>query len=117
MLDMTRLLSLLGPTKPLDAGVDAALTIRYARPDDADAIETLAELDSQRAPRGSMLLAELDGELLAAVSIDDLHAVADPFRPTSELVYLLIARARQMRREQRRSQRRAPRTWPAARAA
>ena len=45
-----------------------------------------------------MLLAELDGDLLAAVSLDDLHAVADPFKPTSELVFLLIERARQIRR-------------------
>ena len=93
MMGMTRLPSLLGPTKPLERAA-SSLTIRYARHDDAEAIQTLAELDSQRAPEGTVLVAELEGELLAAVALADLHAVADPFRPTSELVFLLIQRAR-----------------------
>jgi hypothetical protein len=112
---MTRLLSMLGPTKGLDAGAGtSALTIRYGRPDDVDAIEALAELDSQRAPRGTVLVAELDDELLAAVALDDLHAVADPFRPTSELVFLLIQRARQLRRAEHGGRRRRLRVRPAA---
>ncbi len=103
---MTRHLNFFGPTKPLDAGADAALTIRYAGRDDREAIAELATLDSSHAPRGTVLLAELDGDLLAAVSLDDLHAVADPFKPTSELVFLLIERARQIRRSRRGTTRR-----------
>jgi hypothetical protein len=112
---MTRLLSLLGPTKPLDSPADgSALTIRYAQTSDAEAVATLAELDSQRAPHGQLLVAELDGELLAAVSLEDLHAVANPFRPTSELVFMLIQRARQLRREQHGGRARVRRLRPAA---
>jgi hypothetical protein len=36
------------------------------------------------------------------VSVEDLHAVADPFRPSGELVWMLIERARQAGRAERR---------------
>jgi hypothetical protein len=75
-----------------------ALTIRMAMPSDADALERLAELDSSHAPAGRVLVAEVGGELLAAMSLDDNHLVGDPFRPTGELQYLLVERARQLRR-------------------
>jgi hypothetical protein len=58
-------------------------------------------VDSSRAPRGVVLLAEVQGELWAAVSVDDGHAVADPFRPTGEIVALLEARAGQLRHVER----------------
>jgi hypothetical protein len=79
-----------------------ALTLRLADPADAEALERLAELDSARAPRGEVLVAEVGGDVLAAVSLDDHHAVADPFRPTSELVFLLHEHARGLRRERER---------------
>ena len=46
-------------------------------------------------------MAEVAGELWAAISVDDGHAVADPFRPTGELVALLVERSRQLRRARR----------------
>lgn len=63
-----------------------ALTLRLAVPADADALQRLAELDSTHAPRGDVLVAEVGGEVWAAVSLEDHHAVADPFRPTGERV-------------------------------
>ena len=48
------------------------------------------------APAGRVLVAEVDGELLAAISLDDGAVVADPFEPTAALVELLRARARQL---------------------
>jgi len=114
---MTRHLTLLGPKKPIEAGADAALTIRFAGLDDRAAIAELAELDSSHTPRGTVLVAVLDDALLAAVSVDDLHGVADPFKPTSELLFLLLERARQVRRSRRPSTRRFLRPRPAARAA
>ena len=89
------------------------LTIRNAGAADAPAIARLAELDSSRAPRGLVLLAEVAGEPWAAVSVDDLHAVADPFRPSGELVWLLLERARGLRRADRRRGWRLPRVRPA----
>jgi hypothetical protein len=88
-----------GPTKTL--GPSADLTIRQARPSDTLALFRIAALDSARVPRGRVLLAVVGGEPWAAVSLDDLHAVADPFRPSGELVLLLIERARQVRRAER----------------
>jgi hypothetical protein len=104
---------ILGPTQ--DPGTHGhALTLRYAVPADADALAHLAQLDSQRAPRGVVLVAEVGGELWAAISVDDQHAVADPFRPTGELVALLVQRARQLRRSQRGRRNGLPRVWPGA---
>jgi hypothetical protein len=71
-------------------------TIRVADPDDAVALQRLAALDSKPLPPGRLLVAEVDGELWAAVSLHDPHDVADPFRPSGELVLLLHERARQL---------------------
>jgi hypothetical protein len=91
---------LLGPTQDFEA-TSPAVTIRYARPDDALALFDLAELDSSTAPHGIVLVAEVGGRLWAAHSLEDGHAVADPFRPTGELAFLLAERARQLSRAAR----------------
>src|SRR3954447_14791320 len=105
--------ALLGPTKHI-AQRRAAVTVRRARPDDAAALRRLAALDSSRVPGGAVLVAEIAGDPLAAVSADDFHVVADPFQPTGELVLLLTERARQVRRAEgrrRRKGRRAVLRW------
>ena len=86
---------LLGPTQDFEAA-SPDVTIRYARPDDALELLDLADLDSSTAPSGVVLVAEVGGRLWAAHSLDDGHAVADPFRPTGELAFLLAERARQL---------------------
>jgi hypothetical protein len=86
---------LLGPTQEIEAS-SPDVTIRYARPDDALALWGLAELDSSTAPHGVVLVAEVGGQIWAAHSLDDGHAIADPFRPTGELAFLLAERARQV---------------------
>jgi hypothetical protein len=68
---------------------DKTLTIRRADASDASALFRLAALDSAAPPTGDHLLAEVAGELWAAVEIDSGHAIADPFRPSAELVDLL----------------------------
>jgi hypothetical protein len=91
-----------------------SLTLRFAIGADAEAIDRLAQLDSRRAPRGAVLVAEVDGELWAALSLDDQHAVSDPFRPTENLVALLKARARQLRHAAHGRTETLPRVWPRA---
>src|SRR3954454_8745042 len=86
----------------------APVTVRQARPDDAVALARLAALDSSTVPSGTVLIAEIVGEPVAAVSADDFHAVADPFVPSAEVVLLLNERARQLRAEDRRHRRRRP---------
>jgi hypothetical protein len=103
---------LLGPVQSLDSGAAPALTLRYAVPADSEALDRLAQLDSRRAPRGVVLVAEVGGDLWAAISLDDGHAVADPFRPTGELVALLVERARQLRGSQRGRRHTLPSVWP-----
>src|SRR3954447_21887571 len=94
-----------GPTKTTGPA-SADLTIRQARPSDTHALFALAALDEDRAPRGRVLVADVGGRVWAAVSMDDLHAVADPFRPSGDLVLLLIERARQVRRAEHQEDRR-----------
>jgi hypothetical protein len=45
-----------------------------------------------------VLVAEVAGRLWAALSLEDGHAIADPFRPSGELSFLLAERARQIAR-------------------
>lgn len=100
---------LAGPVQDVPSGA-SSLTLRMAVPADADALDRLAQLDSRRAPRGAVIVAEVGGDLWAAVSVDDGHAVADPFHPTGELMALLVERARQLRRARRVAD--VPRVWP-----
>src|SRR4051812_17891090 len=92
---------------------DASLTIRFAAPQDEPALTRLAELDSSRAPRGAVLMADVGDETWAALSLDDGHAVSDPFRPASEAVWMLAERARQLKTEPPARMPLMPRVWPA----
>lgn len=94
-----------GDGDPLLAGT-SPVTLRFAFPDDAEAIVRLAVLDSSRAPAMPVLLAEVGGELRAALSLADGAVVADPFHPSVPLVELLRARARQLEGEMPRRRRR-----------
>jgi len=76
---------------------EAPLTIRRAVPADAPAIARLAALDSARAPEGEVLVAEVGGEIVAALDVDEGRAVADPFKPTADVVRLLELRAASLR--------------------
>jgi hypothetical protein len=69
------------------------ISIRLAGADDWSTIVRLAALDSARAPRGPVLLALVDGEPWAALALDSGDAIADPFRPTADVVALLRTRA------------------------
>ena len=73
-----------------------AVTIRHAFPDDALQLLRLAALDSSGPPVQPALVAEVDGELRAALSLRDGGVVADPFHRTQALVDLLHARAAQL---------------------
>jgi hypothetical protein len=82
---------------------ETTLTIRPADLADLHALDRLAGLDSASPPTGEMLVAEVGGELWAALEIDTGTAIADPFRPSGELVDLLRLHARGTRPEPRRA--------------
>ena len=82
-----------------------ALVIRRAGAADALALERLGSLDSDRragallgrmAQERTVLVAEVDGTLEAALAVDGSVAVADPFRPSALHAKLLALRARQL---------------------
>lgn len=79
-----------------DSHTDLALTIRSAGANDEAALRRLADLDSTRVPDGPVLIAELDGEPIAAISVLSGESFADPFTPTLELRRLLELRASQL---------------------
>jgi hypothetical protein len=65
------------------------LTLRLADPTDAPVVRRLAQLDSSRPPSGRVLLAVVGSEPVAALGVDSGTVVADPFRPTADVVDLL----------------------------
>jgi len=78
------------------AAAEIEYTIRRARGDDGLALGRLAQLDSALYDGGPALLAESGGELLAAVPLGGGRSLADPFRPTAEVVAVLQLRAAQL---------------------
>ena len=78
---------------------ESTVVIRIATPADLDDLRRLAALDSARALLGTLLVAESDGEIRAAYSVDEGRAIADPFVPTAGLVDLLKTRSARLRGE------------------
>jgi len=74
--------------------ISPIISIRAATTGDGPALARLAALDSAPVPFGPVLLAEVDGEPRAALSVDEGRVIGDPFTRTSELVELLRVHAR-----------------------
>lgn len=69
------------------------VAIRLAERNEAAAVRRLAALDDQPALEGPVLLALLDGEAEAAISLADRRVIANPFLRTRDIVQLLRLRA------------------------
>jgi hypothetical protein len=78
---------------------ESTLVIRVATPFDDAELRGLAALDSARPLSGAVLIAQSDGRIDAALSLEDGRAIADPFRPTAGLVDVLRARGARLRAE------------------
>ena len=74
----------------------ATMTIRTLGPADREAIEAIAARDSRPVPFGTLLGAEVEGKLLAAISVESGAMVSDPFARTAELRQLLELRVSQI---------------------
>lgn len=72
---------------------NSTLALRPAHRDEADLVRRLADLDDAPALEGDILLALVDGKPVAAMSLHDGRAVADPFVCTTEALALLRLRA------------------------
>lgn len=76
------------------AAVDPpSVSLRIAGVDDAQVVRDLAALDDAPALKGEVLLALIDGEAVAALSLRDGQVVANPFVYTEAAVALLRLRA------------------------
>ena len=73
------------------------VVIRMATRGDGPALERIAQLEGRPLPRGATLVGELGGEVVAALGLADGCAIADPFRPTADLLALLRLRRDQLR--------------------
>jgi hypothetical protein len=76
---------------------EAAIVIRRAREADRGALRRVAQRDTAPVPEGELLVAVDRGELRAAISVESLEAIADPFHRTAELVRMLSLRVAQPR--------------------
>jgi hypothetical protein len=74
------------------------ISIRTARQDDYSDLWRVATLDSALVHEGPLLVAESDGEIVAALALAGGGVIADPFRRTTAAVDLLRMRAGQLRR-------------------
>jgi hypothetical protein len=72
------------------------MLMRRATAADSARIWELARLDDKRLPAGPFLVAELAGEIEAAVSLSSGTVVANPFCLTADAVAMLRLRAAQV---------------------
>jgi hypothetical protein len=81
-----------------------AIELRLARADEARVLHRLAQLDDAPDVDGEALLALIDGEPIAALSLSDRRVIANPFVRTEHAVTLLRIQADHLfgRRERRR---------------
>jgi hypothetical protein len=91
---------------PFMDALNPEITIRRAYADDDLALLRLAALDSaDSVPEGPLLVAELDGELRAAMSLSTGAAIADPFTRTADVLELMRLHASAIRRRELRPRR------------
>jgi hypothetical protein len=70
------------------------IAIRLATDEDTPTLIRLAALDSAAAPLTGALVADFDGEIVAAKPLNGNRVIADPFRRTADIRELLELRAR-----------------------
>ena len=84
------------PTRVTSQAQTAIVALRLAGPDEVQVVRRLASLDDAPALTGQVLLALVDGQAVAALSLSDGRVVANPFLPTEAAVGLLRLRAQHL---------------------
>jgi len=81
-------------TPPVDKPArTVTIALRLAADDEGRVVRRLAQLDDAPELQGPVLLALIDDEAVAAVSLRDRRVVANPFVPTQDEVALLRLQA------------------------
>src|SRR5262249_43076577 len=75
---------------------EETVSLRLCTVRDDPALERLALLNGVQVAEGRFVVAEVDGELVAALPLRGGVPIADPFRPTAHLLPLLQLRAGQL---------------------
>ena len=73
------------------------VALRLAQADEGRVVRRLAALDDAPALEGQALLALIDGEAVAALSLEDGRVVSNPFVRTHDAVALLRLRAEHLK--------------------
>jgi hypothetical protein len=89
-------LSRAGDARPPALGAGTTITLRLSDPSEEPAIERLGELSGRPIPAGRYLVADVDGQIWAALPLSGGEPVADPFLPALEVKGLLSLRAAQL---------------------
>jgi hypothetical protein len=80
-----------GPIVPAEP-----VMLRLSRVQDEVALDTLGRLEGRPVSAGCYVVAEISGEVVAALPLGRGASLADPFRPTAHLLPLLELRAKQL---------------------
>jgi hypothetical protein len=83
--------------------------VRFAHSDEAGTLRRLAQLDGAPELAGEILVATIDADVVAALSLHDGRVVANPFVLTSDAVELLRRSATALTGGRRRRRRSLPR--------
>jgi hypothetical protein len=78
-----------------------AVALRLCSVQDDEALERLALLEGRPSPRGRYVLAEVDGQVVAALPLGGGEPLCDPFRRTAHVLPLLRLRASQLEAQPR----------------
>jgi hypothetical protein len=84
-------------TVPAPAVEEAEIELRLCRDADDPALERLAALAERPLPFGRLVVALVNGKLVAALPLTGGHALTDPFSRTAHLLRLLELRVEQLR--------------------
>jgi hypothetical protein len=76
---------------------EGEIELRLCRAADDPALERLAALAERPLPFGRLVVALVNGQLVAALPLAGGHALTDPFSRTAHLLRLLELRADQLR--------------------
>jgi hypothetical protein len=82
--------------EPAPSTIEEAVALRLCTVHDDPGLERLAALEGHDTPKGRFLLAEVDGQIVAAQPLAGGPPLTDPFRATAHLLPLLQLRAKQL---------------------
>jgi hypothetical protein len=85
------------PATPPRREERAEIELRLCKAVDDDALDRLGALAERPVPDGRLVVALVDGTLVAALPLAGGAALTDPFKRTAHLIGLLELRAKQLR--------------------